>query len=334
MRTKVYIYTLCTLAALLISCESDIIIPEAGPLPSGTFIFQIDSRDPFKVNVAASAQNATSFFWDFGDGFSGQGQTASHPYKTSGTYTVTLTLMSKAGIADVKQTVTVNGPEQPTAGFTMNVNDRTAPLTIQFTNTSTFGATYLWEFGDGNTSTSAAPTHTYATGGRYSIRLTATGTDGIKKDSERREIFLADPAFLAGATSKTWSFLDASNSYFVTNDAGQVIIRSTLLDCELNDSYTFNRNGTYTNANGGDARLRSLNFACGPVAVPAPQNWSLTRLNNLSFRLVLGTTYIGDPASGPSYTITALTNERLELRFQRTAAGDVKETVNMIFAPK
>ncbi len=40
------------------------------------------------------------------------------------------------------------------------------------------GYTYLWDFGDGNTSSQAAPSHTYATAGFYSATLTVTDAHG------------------------------------------------------------------------------------------------------------------------------------------------------------
>jgi PKD repeat protein len=45
--------------------------------------------------------------------------------------------------------------------------------TVSFSNTSTGANTYLWNFGDGDTSTLAAPTHVYSTAGNYSVTLTA-----------------------------------------------------------------------------------------------------------------------------------------------------------------
>ena len=39
--------------------------------------------------------------------------------------------------------------------------------------------TYAWTFGDGNTSTEANPTHTYTTGGTYTVELTVTDQDGL-----------------------------------------------------------------------------------------------------------------------------------------------------------
>jgi PKD repeat protein len=63
----------------------------------------------------------------------------------------------------------------PTANFTSNVAKGTVPLTIQFTDTSTDNPTsWLWDFGDGTTSTEQNPIHTYTTPGIYTIKLIAT----------------------------------------------------------------------------------------------------------------------------------------------------------------
>ncbi len=54
----------------------------------------------------------------------------------------------------------------------------TSFLTAQLTNTSTDATSYLWDFGDGNTSTDPNPTHVYADTGDYVITLTVTGDCG------------------------------------------------------------------------------------------------------------------------------------------------------------
>ncbi|NUM48073.1 MAG: PKD domain-containing protein, partial [Anaerolineales bacterium] len=66
-------------------------------------------------------------------------------------------------------------------------------------NTS-FGTdlTYLWDFGDGNTSTDVNPTHLYATLGTYTVTLTATNTLG--SDTATQQVFIVETfdATLAG----------------------------------------------------------------------------------------------------------------------------------------
>lgn len=62
----------------------------------------------------------------------------------------------------------------PTAAFDGVISGKT----LKFTNTSTNGETYTWDFGDGSTSTEKEPTHTYKSNGSYVVKLTVTNTSG------------------------------------------------------------------------------------------------------------------------------------------------------------
>lgn len=65
------------------------------------------------------------------------------------------------------------------ADFSAEPTSGQAPLTVQFQNKSTGDITsYLWDFGDGQTSTSKNPSHTYQNAGAYTVKLTVTGTGG------------------------------------------------------------------------------------------------------------------------------------------------------------
>ncbi len=61
------------------------------------------------------------------------------------------------------------------ADFTASPIVGTVPLAVDFTNLSTNGTSYLWNFGDGTTATTTAPTHTYTQTGVYNVSLTAYG---------------------------------------------------------------------------------------------------------------------------------------------------------------
>lgn len=59
-----------------------------------------------------------------------------------------------------------------------------APCTVTFSNSSTGATNYSWNFGDGNSSTMAAPSHEFDLGGDYTVILTATDLQGNEsKDS-------------------------------------------------------------------------------------------------------------------------------------------------------
>ena len=100
---------------------------------------------------------------------------------------MTLTVTGLGGSDDEVKTnyVTVNAaPSAPVAAFT-NATPRsgTVPLSVTFTDqsTGTLPLTYAWNFGDGNTSTSENPSHTYTAVGSYSVNLTVTNSVGSNR---------------------------------------------------------------------------------------------------------------------------------------------------------
>lgn len=129
---------------------------------------------PFTNNTTINGgASVTGYSWDFGDGNTSTAQNPSNTYPGPGTYNVVLTATSNVGcVGTYSATVTI-GPG-PTAVFSAN------PVcpggTTSFTNTSTGGTAYSWDFGDGNTSTAQNPTNTYAAPGTYVVTLTVTGT--------------------------------------------------------------------------------------------------------------------------------------------------------------
>jgi PKD repeat protein len=71
-------------------------------------------------------------------------------------------------------------PTPPTASFNASPTSGEAPLTVNFTNTSTGepAPTFAWDFGDTQTSTAKNPSHTYTSAGTYTVNLVATNSGG------------------------------------------------------------------------------------------------------------------------------------------------------------
>lgn len=65
------------------------------------------------------------------------------------------------------------------------------PATVTFTNTSEKADTYIWDFGDGDTSSLVQPTHTYLLSGTYDVKLTAI--KGGKQRTASKEISFKAP---------------------------------------------------------------------------------------------------------------------------------------------
>lgn len=71
-----------------------------------------------------------------------------------------------------------NSTPSPTVDFSYSGANVAAPATVSFSSSVTNTTSYLWDFGDNSSSTSANPTHTYTAGGVYTVKLTATGAGG------------------------------------------------------------------------------------------------------------------------------------------------------------
>ncbi|ABD40186.1 PKD [Methanospirillum hungatei JF-1] len=79
--------------------------------------------------------------------------------------------------------------KQDALSFIATPQEGYVPLTVQFTDQSTFnGTAYSWDFGDGLTSTEKNPQHIYNKSGIYDVTLTieGTGTDGKQKNPLRK----------------------------------------------------------------------------------------------------------------------------------------------------
>lgn len=92
----------------------------------------------------------------------------------------TLSVLITTGCGQANPTTVVQHTPEAVANFDLF----TSFLTAQLTNTSTNATSYLWDFGDGNTSTDPNPTHVYADTGNYVITLTVTGPCGTDVSTE------------------------------------------------------------------------------------------------------------------------------------------------------
>ena len=97
----------------------------------------------------------------------------------------------------VTATVTVTSPPSgaPVAGFNVSNNIGYAPLTLQFTDTSSGSPTgWQWNFGDGTAnSTLQSPSHTYGSAGMYNVKMTASNANGSNTTSDINICVLIPP---------------------------------------------------------------------------------------------------------------------------------------------
>ena len=150
----------------------------SGSAPTAAFTSDATSGcAPFTVTFNdQSMGGATGWSWSFPGGTPST-STSSSPtvtYNTPGMYDVELVVSNAGGSNMATQTSYIIVNAQPTADFTTGVNGNI----VSFTNNSTGGTSYSWDFGDGNTSTDENPTHTYAMDGTYDVTLNVTNDCG------------------------------------------------------------------------------------------------------------------------------------------------------------
>ena len=193
-----------------------------------------EPNQPIELVGNAQGNNADfSFLWDLGNGSGATGETTQIIYPAPGTYTVSLTVVDTNGCQSVstcETTITID--EVPYAEFNATSLVGCAPYAASFQNTSQFAVTYLWDFGDGSTSTLPNPTHTYQNPGVYPVRLIAYSTGGSDADTAQAAVtvhptpsadFVAVPTTVVnatdsvtftststGASSWSWDFGDGS----------------------------------------------------------------------------------------------------------------------------
>ncbi|MCL5876297.1 MAG: PKD domain-containing protein [Candidatus Bathyarchaeota archaeon] len=121
------------------------------------------------------------WLWSFGDESTSTQQNPTHAYTTTGVKTITLTVTDSNGKSSTT-TKTITVEEAPIAEFTVSSVNPLVLQQVSFTDTSVAGSgainNWLWDFGDGVTSTEQNPTHAYSTIGLKTVTLTVTDSNG------------------------------------------------------------------------------------------------------------------------------------------------------------
>ncbi|WP_298313478.1 PKD domain-containing protein [uncultured Aquimarina sp.] len=148
-----------------------------------------DGIAPLSVDFDASGSSdpdgdTLTYNWDFGNGESAIGVTTSHTFSSPGNYEVILTVDDSNGNTDSASVIITVENTTPVlvADFSATPISGNVPLLVNFdASLSSFPAgsaiTYVWDFGDGNTSNLDNPSHTYMSSGSYAATLTIS--DGI-----------------------------------------------------------------------------------------------------------------------------------------------------------
>ena len=164
------------------------------------------------------------------------------------------------------ETVTGTGVEDPpVALFSATPTSGPAPLAVQFNDGSSGNPTsWLWEFGDGSTSSDPSPLHTYAVEGSYAVSLTVTNGVGAHTETKQDFISVVNP-------------VDTSDTIALYLDVGAGAERYA----QVNSGATFDLIVMTDTLNGSAAG----EFVLAEVAslFPAVLKLSVTKINDTTF---------------------------------------------------
>lgn len=138
-------------------------------------------------------------------------------------------------------------PHPPVAQF-KPVEPGCVPLTIRFENTSSYSASYLWEFGDGAISNKPNPEYTYYEPGVYKIKLTATGAGGLKNTfSTINDVYVLPQSFFDIAPRYVY-VNEQPVHFFNLSDNGSIFewdFGDGTTSNEFNPKHTYTKEGIY-----------------------------------------------------------------------------------------
>ncbi|MGN6617504.1 MAG: PKD domain-containing protein, partial [Ilyomonas sp.] len=204
----------------------------------------------FTDQSSAGSGTITERVWDFGDGSISNLEEPEHTYNIPGVFAVTLTLVNSYGCKkSFYKDSLIKVPPKADAQFDFtNSNPCGAPASVNFINKSSSANTskFQWFFGDGQSSTSTNPSHTYTNPGDYTVQLFMESSDGCT-DSTSKTISIA--SVKADFTLPDTFCLGSSVSFLNTSSPMPASVSWSFgdggTDNQINGTHTYTKAGTY-----------------------------------------------------------------------------------------
>ncbi|WP_162299992.1 PKD domain-containing protein [Kineobactrum sediminis] len=203
-----------------VAAPNDLLAPQAVATAPG---YSAGIAPLYVAFDGGSSVDAISWAWDFGDGASASGELSNHTYAAPGNYTATLTVSSADGLTASDSLDIVVDNQAPIAVAQADKLSGTAPVSIQFTGGNSYDQDtagsithYQWTFGDGASTTTANPEHTYTMGGNFTASLTVTDDFGASDVAQLDIVIDAPLSVDQFATGEITSAGTVSGSYLDT----------------------------------------------------------------------------------------------------------------------
>ncbi|AWW31180.1 hypothetical protein DN752_14175 [Echinicola strongylocentroti] len=217
---------------LITSCKEDMELAK----PTAGFT---TATNELVATFTNASENVASYSWNFGDGNTSTEENPSHTYEAAGIYTVVLTAKGANGkIIEANKDITI------IENLKADYDFESEYLTVTFTNASENSVSYLWDFGDGNTSTDENPTHVFETAGTYEVVLFSTAQGGTTVQATKEVTVVGPPM-------ANYTFEDEGLTLNFTNTSENVATYAWdfgdgATSTEESPSHTYAAAGTYT----------------------------------------------------------------------------------------
>lgn len=224
---------------LKVNFAAAVTAPEVGALTCPTEMVVTNTAADFSaVSNADIATQPVELRWEFGDGATAMGGSTTHTYTEGGTYDVMFLATNEAGTATGACTVNVVAPPEILA-LTMSresvsICDEDPSVTFTANTSGSEPFSYLWDFGDGQSSTESSPSHTYAQAGSYTVTLTLINPAGSENRTSTMNV-TEEGCFDCDISEMNTVFFDRNSS--ILTDAGRTQLLENLeilQNCDLN----------------------------------------------------------------------------------------------------
>lgn len=290
--------------------------------------------------------------WDFGDGtgLSGTQSNPCHTYNLTGQFPVSLVITDVNGCQSfLTQLNYVTVSNVPNANFTYSptaICNFSTPVTFNWSGPPT--ATHSWNFGNGQTSTAASPTHTYTANGSYTVTHVVTQGGCSQTFNQTIQVGITPPNILITSGTPnicagqqaclSWSPIAFHTISWSAPGASPTSSTSNSPCFTYNNAGTYTVTATMTDNNNGCSSNASLNINVSPIPTvnfstpdtlfckaPHTVNFTSSVTNGTTYSWNFGQGTASSSVANPTYTYTQTGSFTVSLTVTN-AAGCSKTT--------
>lgn len=204
-----------------------------------------------------STGNPSNWRWDLGNGTISFLQNPAATYFNPGTYTIKLVVSNGSNKDSIIRTQYITVFASPVLNFTASDSSGCFPLSVQFTDLSNPGtgtiSNWLWDFGDGDTSSLQHPQHRYNSLGNYNVSLQVRNSKGCIQSISRLNYIKINSGVNADFTVSTPGTCRPPTPVSFTNTSTGTGILSYQWDfgdggtsVQANSTHTYTTAGTFS----------------------------------------------------------------------------------------